>query len=98
MQIESRLYYSRKNHKNIALKKINFFLEYIRTTFYLKTNILDDKFYTGLAKKSGVSFIDIKNVFNQIHFIRNKIQIDENELFRMNNKINKFYRKTKIIN
>ena len=52
--VVGQVYYEQRNNSNIAQKKIAYFLEYIRTRFYLKTNVLDDNFLNALAQKSGV--------------------------------------------
>lgn len=47
------LYYHNGDHKNIAEKKINYFLEQVRSRHAIATNQLDTAFVAALAKKTG---------------------------------------------
>lgn len=48
-----RLYYSKKDHGNLALKMAQHFLEKTRKRYYLDTSRLDEGFARDLAAKSG---------------------------------------------
>jgi len=87
-----RLYFQYKDHKNIADKKITYFLEYIRTRYYLKTENLDSIFLENLNKKSGVSLEKIETLFKHINFIQRQTTISESDLLELNRKMEEFNR------
>ncbi|MDX1472299.1 MAG: hypothetical protein R3213_12440, partial [Flavobacteriaceae bacterium] len=49
------LYYQTGEYTSVINKKITYFLEYLRKTYYLNTNRLDDEFISKLAAKAKVS-------------------------------------------
>ena len=67
------MYYENHQRKNIAQHKIEFFLEYIRSHFYLPTEHLDRHFMQQLASRSQHNIEQIEQLF---HFFR---QLQESE-------------------
>lgn len=92
IDIVGTLYYQTGNHKNIADKKINYFLEFIRTAFKTKTNIYDDAFLTRVSTLSGIDFQQNKDLFYYIVEISNKETITEYELLKLNTLIENFHK------
>ena len=86
------LYYNQKDHKAIAEKKITHLLAYIRTKFYLKTIEIDQEFKTDLSNKSGISLLEINDLFDYISFVQNNDYIAENQLITLNEQIENFYK------
>ena len=89
-----RLYYQHRDNKNIAEKKITYFLELIRNRFYLNTNKMDHDFYTALARKSGFERAEIESTFRFIAYIQKQGVITEEQLLDLNRRIGQFERKT----
>ena len=87
------LYYRTGDHKNLAQKKINYFLDYIRSRMYLNTREFNDEFYKKLASRTGLSFAEIRNTFSYIDDIQKKERIKERELAELNAKIDDVYRR-----
>lgn len=85
-----RLYFQRRNHKNIAEKKITYFLEYIREYFYLRTAQLDESFIQQLAAKSSNDLDKTKNLINYIKHLQNKSSTSEKELTFLSKQIDEF--------
>lgn len=83
------LYFLEKNHKDIAQKKIVYFLEKIRTEFFLETTILDETFVNRLQQKTGKEKITILKTVNKINFIKNNSDITEKDLIELNTLIEK---------
>ena len=54
VNVVGQVYYEQRNNMNIAQKKILFFLEHLRTKYYLKTNPLDQEFIERLSQKTGI--------------------------------------------
>lgn len=78
------LYYQRGDHKNIAEKKINFFMEQLRSKYWLNTTHLDETFITTMAKKLGREEENIHKLIHVINTIRSKEKITAEELLELN--------------
>jgi hypothetical protein len=87
-----RLYFQQNDHKNVAAKKIKFFLAYIRSNYFLKTHEFTSEFMETLAGKSGIELIEIKKIFHLIDWIGKRNVISEDVLIRLNNYIDNFYK------
>lgn len=87
------LYYETKDHNTIIDKKITYFLEDLRRTFYLDTQLLDDKFIKNLSLKSNKNQDTIKRLINLILQLKAKRNCEEADLLRLNNAIEAFYTK-----
>ena len=88
------LYYQNRDHKDLAQKKINFFLDYIRSRMYLDTREFNDEFFTKLASKTGLSFEEIRKTFSYIADIRSRERVREHDLAALNAKIDNVYLKS----
>lgn len=82
----SNLYYQNKAHKSIALKKINFFIERLRSHYYLDSEN-DPGYLEKVASKLGEDKDDIVELFNLINEIKRSDQITENQLITLNKKL-----------
>lgn len=80
----SNLYFQEKNYKIIIRKKIIYFLEKVRTTYYLDTSKLDDEFALKLAHKSGKNEDDIKKLIKIIVDLKNRGVFYETDLTTLN--------------
>ncbi len=88
-----RLYYNKGNHHNLAEKMTQHFLEWVRSHYYLNTNLLDDVFIKNLTAKSGLPIEVVKNLVEMIHEIRlGGTNIDEPYLYHLDNTIQRFYK------
>lgn len=88
------LYLREGNAKDIVTKKITFFLEKIRTTYLLNTDVLDEDFKKRLHQKTGVDKALINKLIGYIIYLKQKDEIDLILLIKLNDLINKFNRKT----
>lgn len=93
--IVGNLYYQQKNYKNIADKKISYFLDYIRNKYFIKTNLFDAETIQKISDKSSFSISKIKSIFKEIDRIIASPQISEEELLNINYQIENFYERTK---
>ncbi len=87
------LYYQRADHKNIAEKKIQFFLDQIHSTFFINTNNKDEAYLLLLSKKAGVPEKTVRELLNTINHISEQEKISASELTRLNELIEKFHQK-----
>ncbi len=84
------LYYQHGDFTNIVNKKITYFLEHIRSSYYLDTNEFSQRFIEKLAIKSSNNTTDTKALIDFITFLKSKSQHTENELIELNKKIEEF--------
>lgn len=89
----ANLYYETKDHNTIIKKKTTYFLEDLRRTFHLDTQLLDEKFMKNLSLKSNKKQDDIKRLINLILQLKAKRNCDEADLLRLNKAIEAFYTK-----
>ena len=87
-----RLYLQKKNNKNIAEKMITYFYEHIRNNYFLNTNQVNNEFMNSLSRKSGVSIELTQKLFSTIDKINAGKNVNDIELLRLNELIQKFYK------
>lgn len=84
------LYYQHGDFTNIIDKKIEYFLEFVRSNYYLDTQQLNTSFIDKLAAKSSNSKEDTKALVDFLVFLKSKINHTEQELIELNKKIEHF--------
>ena len=87
-----RLYLQKKNNKNIAEKMITYFYEHIRNSYFLNTTQVNNEFMNSLSGKSGVAIEDTQKLFKSIDTINAGKNVNDIELLRLNELIQKFYK------
>lgn len=88
------LYFKQSNHKNIADKKITYFMEYVRTKYSLKTFNLNDELISQLSERSSVDKSEVKKMIELINVVSISKSIKQVTLIELNNLIENFYTKT----
>ena len=88
------LYFRQSNHKNIADKKITYFLDFIRIKYSLKTLQLNDELVKQLSEKSAIDVIELRKLFKLINLVSVSTSIKKETLLELNNQIENFYTKT----
>lgn len=86
-----RLYFSKKNHLDIAIKKFTYFKEYIRSHYYLSTSQINEDLYQQLAEKSAISVRSIRQLFEMGENLKHMKKLSEADLEQFNRKIEYFY-------
>lgn len=86
----SQLYLQRGNHKDIATKRVNYFLEFLRSRYHLNTNDINDDFVAKTAIKTGVDLNKTTTLFQLIKRIRKVGNIDQHQLIDLNRQIDSF--------
>lgn len=89
------LYYQAGDHKNVADKKITYFLEYIRSSFQTKTAHFDDPFIERISSLSGTRQETVHQLFNYIEYMSSKASITQEELLKLNKMIEDFQKQNK---
>ena len=84
------LYFQHKDFGNLIAKKITFFLEHVRTAYYLDTNDLNQVFIKKLSLKSGISLEDTQKLILKIKEAKSKTFHTEADLIEINTLIDAF--------
>lgn len=87
----ARLYLQHRNHKDIALKMITYFNEYLRSRYGLQSVNLEEQ-SEWISKKSGVKLEDVRATAYCIKQVHDYEQIDDELLSQLNDYIFKFYK------
>ncbi len=86
-----RLYYHKKNHKDIALKKYNYLLEFLRTRYYINIKNSTEFNFKKIEEKTGASIDTVTSVFSYAERIKQAEKIPVETLEKFNNFIEDFY-------
>jgi hypothetical protein len=86
----SDMYYVQSDQKAIAEHKINYFLDWIRTRYYLGSITKEDDFYSNLSQRSGHSLKFVTRIFSFMEQIRNSEQLTDADLLQLNTLIQQF--------
>jgi hypothetical protein len=86
----SNLYLLNEDHKNMVDKKTQYFLEKIRSRYYLDTSNLNQEFIEKLALKSGNTLADTKALIEYILLLNEKTHCYAPTLLRLSKMIDKF--------
>ncbi|PZF71954.1 hypothetical protein DN068_15710 [Taibaiella soli] len=88
-----RLYYNKGNHRNLAEKMVQHYLEWVRTHYYLNTNQVNEIFIQQLTIKSGLPEMVVREMIRLVHEVRiDNVAIDEAYLYHLHNTIQQFYK------
>ncbi len=85
-----RLYLQQKNNRNISLKMITYFYEYLRKKYFINTTIINKEFIASVSGKSGVSLLETEQLFGLITNIQEQENVTDEELIELNQKIENF--------
>lgn len=85
-----RLYYQRKDNKNLASKMVAQFLGQIRAKYNLQTGNLSEEFVNRLSFKSGYASPLVKDIVDDIKRIEGAGVVTDEELLMFNDKLDSF--------
>lgn len=86
----ANMYFENNRQADIIQHKIQYFLEYIRTRFYLSTDKLDHKFFHALALRSNHSIEEVEAFFNKLKNLQGAHTISNNQLIQLEQQIQQF--------
>lgn len=93
VQTIGNLYYQQGNVPNIIDKKIVFFLDRIRTNYFIDTSKLDERFTERLRSKSEKNIELITEIVEFINKFRKNKTAEKNDLIHLNKLIEEFWDK-----
>lgn len=89
-QAVGSLYNQNKDFTDLINKKLNYFLEHVRSHFHIDSSKLNDKTIQVLAAKSGKGIEETKNLIDYIIKLKNKATHTEQDSIELNKKITAF--------
>jgi hypothetical protein len=84
------MYFEKSDHKNITEHRINYFLEELRSMYYLGNIDHEEAFYKNLALRSGNTVEWVSEFFHFMEKLRNADHVTDQELLQLNAYIEKF--------
>ena len=94
IQTVGRLYFNKGDHSDLIKKQITYWLEYIRSKFFISTTKLDKSFITSVSDKSGIPISKIEEIIYLISEMKNK-NPSKKEVIYFYKKLEYFYKNTK---
>jgi hypothetical protein len=88
-----RLYYQRKDNKNLARKIAAHFLGHVRQRYNLPTSQLDSRFDERLAYKSGQPLVKVQDLLNEVRELELMYEMSDDQLLAFSDKIDNFINK-----
>lgn len=88
-----RLYLQKKDNRNIALKMFTYFLEQVRTHYYLNTQNLNNEFAEALSRKSGVAEVRVTRLLQIVDETDKSENISDLQLLELHNMIQEYFKK-----
>lgn len=89
-----RLYYQRRDNKNLAYKMIAHFLDHARIRYNMRTSIMDEEFEKRLAYKSGYNADGIKDLVYYMKWVQDEPTVADETLYVLHQKLENFYSAT----
>lgn len=92
VKLIGKLYYQRRDNRDIAQKKISYFMDFLRTRYRLKAVAADLALQQEVVDKSGVPEETVHHLFSAIRNIDQQYQVSDEMLIVLNQLIEKFYK------
>jgi hypothetical protein len=87
------VYYNRRDNKNIALKKINYLMEFLRNKLFIATSLPADEMIKTVTRKTGMPEREVAELFRQINRVPEVDELDDASLMSLSTLIDDFYEK-----
>jgi hypothetical protein len=92
VKVVGRVYYQQRDNTDIAVKKINYLMEYIRTNYRLKTTALDKELEQALIHKTNMDAEIVRQLFQIMNAVSRTPKVTDEQLISLNKWIEKFYK------
>lgn len=89
-----KLYFEKQDHLNLSRKMCTYFLEHVRSKYFINTSHLNDMFIEQLAGKSGVAQEQIVQLVNIVNDIQVSTNVSQQQLNFYYQQFNQFYKNT----
>jgi len=94
VNVVGQVYYEQRQNENIAQKKVIYFLEFLRSQYYLKTDLLNKEFIEKFVQKTGIELSFAQELIAHIHYIKDQ-HVTDNDLIKLNQLIEQFYKQSR---
>jgi len=89
-KVIGHLYLQNKDYSNLIAKKITYFLETIRSKYYLNTEVLDSRFMERLSQKTGNDLQTTQQLIELIKHLKGKTIHSEEDMIQLHKTIEDF--------
>ena len=86
-QTIARLYFNRKDNRDIALKMIQYFLEHLRNKHYMPAHQMDNDFAKLLSGKTNLPLFDAEALTGTMKAIQQGASVNDEDLLDLNRSI-----------
>lgn len=87
-----RLYYQRRDNRNLAHKMTAHFMDHVRGKYNIRTSVADAEFEKRLAWKTGQDPAAIHDLLYHIKYIQDQPSVSDAALMGLNKRLENFYR------
>jgi len=87
-----RLYYQRRDNKNLAWKMSAHFQDHVRTRYNITVALSDPDFIERLSYKTGMGISFIRELTGEIQRLQDSPRVTDEELLQFNQKMEEFYK------
>lgn len=88
-----RLYYQRRDNKNLAQKMTAHFLDHVRGKYNIRVSATDPEFEKWLAWKSGHDPVAIRDLLYHMKYVQDEPSVSDAALMELNTRLENFYGK-----
>jgi hypothetical protein len=85
------LYHQQGDHRDLALKKVLFFTDYLKQHFYIDAESDISGVIEKLSAKTGIDDYEIKLLFEEIRHVNDSDFISRMDLLKLNSRIDNIY-------
>jgi hypothetical protein len=86
-----RMYFQRKDNKDLAYKMIQHFLGHVRSRYNIRTSAMNEEFVQRLAYKSGYDQHAVQQLVYDLNYALDAPQLSDQALLSLNHKLETFY-------
>ena len=90
-QTIARLYFNKKDNKNIAVKMIAFFNDWLRNKYYMAHQNYNEAFINNFSSKSNISKEKIEQLADIIYTVQHNTTIDDATLLDLNKQLQQVF-------
>lgn len=91
----SSLYLQERKHNKLVKLQKQSFIAFIANHYYIRSHKIDDKFIASVSLKSGIDSTKITAIFSELETLANQIEVSDQELIDLQQKIEHFYKTCK---
>jgi hypothetical protein len=87
-----RLYYQYRDNKNLGMKMTAHLMDHVRNRYNIPTSVMDEKFVSNLAHKSGYNKEQLEKLVRYAHIMQYEPRVSDQELMTFHKLTEDFYK------